>query len=45
MKDRVSTILLVAALACFFVGIFPVSSKINLMSLGLLCWLLSMLVR
>ncbi len=40
----VSLILLVAAAVCFGLSAFGVSSRVNLVALGLLCWVLAELV-
>ena len=43
MPDRVKLIVLIFACLCFFLAAFGVSSRVNLIALGLALWVLTQL--
>jgi hypothetical protein len=44
MDKPLDLILLIVGLICFLASAFGVPSKVNLMALGLACWILSLIV-
>jgi hypothetical protein len=42
--DIILLTLLIAAALCFGLSAFGVSSRVNLLALGLLCWVLTVLI-